>query len=61
MGRLTPAWFIWYGLQAGLDYQAVLALPFGDILDLMAVHQIKTEGAQAKQQLTDEDIIPDVR
>ena len=59
--RLNPAWFLWYGLQAGLPYQAALDAPFGEILDLMAIQQIKREGARERGSLTDEDIIPDVR
>lgn len=52
---------MWYGLQAGLPYQAALDAPFGEILDLMAIQQIKREGARERGSLTDEDIIPDVR
>ena len=35
-------------------------LPLGDIQDLMAICQIKYEGAQLRRALSDEDIIPDV-
>ena len=31
-----------------------------ELLDLIAVHQIKCEGARLKRALSDEDIIPDV-
>lgn len=38
----------------------MLDLPYGELLDLIAVHQIKCEGARLKRALSDEDIIPDV-
>lgn len=45
----------------GLSREETLDIPFGELLDLIAVHQIKTEGARLKRALSDEDIIPDVR
>lgn len=35
-------------------------LPFGDLLDLIAIEQIKHEGMVRSRVLTDEDIIPDL-
>lgn len=35
-------------------------LPFGELLDLVAVYQIKQEGMRPRHVLTDEDIIPNV-
>lgn len=35
-------------------------LPFGELLDLTAIYQIKHEGAKPRHVLTDEDIIPNV-
>lgn len=33
----------------------------GQMLDLIACHQIKREGAKLRRVLTDDEIIPDVR
>lgn len=52
---------MWYGLQAGLTYQETLDEPFGVVRDLMAIQQVKREGAHVRHYMTDEDIIPDVR
>lgn len=38
-----------------------MELPFGELLDLIAVQQIKREGAKLHNELSDDDIIPDVR
>lgn len=35
-------------------------LPFGELLDLISIEQIKHEGMVRRKVLTDEDIIPDV-
>lgn len=48
-------------MRVGLTYDQALDIPFGELLDYMAIEQIKTEGARRKHVLTDEDIIPDVR
>lgn len=38
-----------------------LDIPYGELLDLIAIYQIKYEGARLRRRMTDEDIIPDVR
>lgn len=35
-------------------------MPFGELLDLIACHQIKHEGAKLKEEADDEDMIPDL-
>ena len=61
-GPLSPEWFVWYGMQAGLTYDQALDIPEGELLDYMAIQQIKKEGFQRRKVLTrDEEIIPDVR
>jgi hypothetical protein len=35
-------------------------MPFGELLSLIAIEQIKSEGAKAKKQYNDDEIIPDV-
>ena len=45
----------------GLTYEQALDIPFGELLDYIAIEQIKTEGFEQKWRLTDDDIIPDVR
>lgn len=38
-----------------------MALPFGEIVDLMRIHQIKTEGAVFQPEYYDDlEIIPDI-
>lgn len=49
-----PEWFLWYGLKVGLSYQTSLALPYGQLLDLVAIEQIKHEGAKLKKNDEDE-------
>lgn len=44
----------------GLTYDQTLDLPHGELLDLIAIEQIKHEGMVRRKILTDEDIIPDV-
>lgn len=39
---------MWYGLKIGLTYQETLELPYGELLDLIAVEQIKHEGVKLK-------------
>lgn len=58
---MTPEWFLWYGMSVGLSYSEALDIPFGELLDYVAIEQIKREGARLRRSLTDEDIIPDVR
>lgn len=60
-GALAPEWFIWYGLKIGLSYREALDIPVGELRDLIAVEQIKREGAREKNALSDDEIIPDVR
>ena len=48
-------------MACGLTRAEALDLPFGELLDLIAVQHIKNEGAKLRRVLTDEDIIPDVR
>lgn len=47
-------------MAIGLSRTETLDIPYGELLDLIAVYQIKMEGAQLKRALTDSDIIPDV-
>ena len=35
-------------------------IPYGELMDLVAIHQIKFEGSELRRALSDEDIIPDV-
>ena len=48
-------------MRVGLTYDQALDIPFGELLDYVAIEQIKHEGFRIKRRLTDEDIIPDVR
>lgn len=52
---------MWYGLKIGLDYNQANDIPFGELLDLITIEQIKHEGLPQKEELDDEDIIPNVR
>lgn len=53
---------MWYGLSMGLTRTETLYLPFGELLDLIAIEQIKREGARPRRVCApDEEIIPDVR
>lgn len=45
----------------GLTYDQAQDIPLGELLDYMAIYQIKHEGFEPRRHLTDEDIIPDVR
>lgn len=45
----------------GLTYNETLDLPLGELRDLIAIEQVKHEGAKLKHVLTDDEIIPDVR
>lgn len=51
----SPAWYLWYALRLGLPYVHALALPVGELLDLIAVEQIKTEGFKLKQPEAEDD------
>lgn len=50
---MTAAWFLWYGLHLGLCREEALSVPLSELLDLIAVEQIKSEGA--RQKLTQEE------
>ena len=53
---------MWYGMAAGLTYDQALDIPAGELLDYMAIQQIKREHFKTRRVLTqDEEIIPDVR
>lgn len=52
---------MWYGMRAGLSYREALDVPFGELLDFVAIEQVKREGFRPRRNLTDEEIIPDVR
>lgn len=52
---------MWYGMRAGLSYREALDVPFGELLDFVAIEQVKREGFAPKHALTDEEIIPNVR
>ena len=53
---------MWYGMAAGLTYDQALDIPAGELLDYMAIQQIKREDFRPRKvQTTDEEIIPDVR
>lgn len=58
---MTPEWFLWYGMAVGLTYTQALDIPFGELLDYVAIEQIKREGFRLHRALTDDEIIPDVR
>lgn len=38
---------MWYGLRLGLGMTGALAIPFGELLDLISCEQIKHEGWEA--------------
>ena len=48
-------------MRVGLTYEQALDIPLGELLDFVAIEQIKTEGCRRRRALTDDDIIPDVR
>ena len=59
---------MWYGMAVGLSFALAaqhageaLDVPFGELLDYIAIEQIKREGFAPKHALTDEEIIPNVR
>lgn len=41
--ELSLSWFMWYGLAIGLTRTETLDLPYGELMDLVAIHQIKCE------------------
>ena len=58
---ISPEWLTWYGMRVGLSHNEALDVPVGELLSLIAVEQIKNEGAKLKTDHYDEDIIPDLR
>lgn len=50
---MSSAWLLWYGLRIGLTRTETLTIPVGELMSLIAVHQIKVEGHQRK--LTQEE------
>ena len=40
---------MWYGLKIGLERSDILKLPYAEMLDLIAIEQIKHEGAKLKK------------
>lgn len=51
-GELSPEWYLWYGARIGLTRNETMFLPFGELLTLIAIQQIKTEGAKRKEEMT---------
>ena len=49
-GRITPEWYLWYGMEVGLTRNESLSIPFSLLLDLIAIHQSKKKGGAAKNQ-----------
>lgn len=45
----------------GLNYEQTHALPVGELMDLIAIHQIQNGAAKLRQDVDDEYIIPNVR
>lgn len=45
----------------GLTYTQALDIPFGELLDYIAIEQVKREEFQLRKAMTDDEIIPDVR
>lgn len=53
---------MWYGMASGLTYAQALDIPFGELLDYMALYQSRREGYRIRNYTSyDEDVIPDVR
>lgn len=44
-----------------MTYDQSLDIPVGELKDLIAIEQIKHEGASLRESLDDEDILPDLR
>ena len=55
MTESDVGWCIWYGLKIGLSYETAYALPFGELCDLIAVEQIRNEGAKMKKSKAQEE------
>lgn len=52
---MTFGWFLWYGYKIGLSRTDILDIPFGELLDLIAVEQIKHEGRKLKKNAVREN------
>lgn len=52
---MTSAWLLWYGMKIGLSRHETLVLPFGELLDFIAIQQIKSEGAKRKPTIEDNE------
>lgn len=52
---MSLAWYWYYAYQIGLSRREARGTLVGHLLDLIACHQIKYEGAKPKQYLSDED------
>lgn len=46
---------MWYALRVGLPFAHALALPHGQLLDLIAVQQIKAEGFAPRRAKAPDD------
>lgn len=47
---MNRAWFIFYGLQLGMDRQATLSTPYGLFMDLLACQSVFKGEAKLKRE-----------
>ena len=61
---------MWYALRIGFTYREAVLQPVGRVLTLMAIEQIKHEGAQLAEETVDvfdnetmdiDEVFPDLR
>ena len=52
---------MWFGLKIGLSYQQTHDIPMGELLDLIAIEQIKRGEAQYYSEQDDLDELLNVR
>lgn len=45
---------MWYGMKIGMSYKLTYALPHGELMDLIAIEQIKHEGAKLRRSEEEE-------
>lgn len=45
---------MWYGLKIGLSFSETMTMPIGYLLDLIAIEQVKNEGAALKKSEDEE-------
>lgn len=57
---LSFSWFVYYAAQIGITAQEYDYFSFGELLDLIAIHRIKREGAKQKVILSADEAIPDI-